>query len=258
MSTFLGATHASFDETDWSLICALADSNAQFAEAAQAKLLRDYWAPIFAFIRRMGRSHDDALDMTQEFISRVVLTRGLFQTADRRKGRFRTLVMTAIRNFLTETHRRDTAQKRRPASPLRSLAPGLGIEEPADARTPEAAFDYQLAATVIHRAMHRMRVNCERNGLAVHARLLEQHVIRPILSGGEAPGYDELAKRHGLADARQAANFAAVAKRRFAQELRREVARWVESEHEIDDELARLIRDVGGMRRGGHRGGGEK
>jgi RNA polymerase sigma-70 factor (ECF subfamily) len=245
MSTFLGGTHASFDETDWSLVGALMDSKEEFAEAALARLLRDYWPPIFAYIRRSGRPRQEAADLTQEFIATVVLTRGLFHSADRSKGRFRALIKTAIRNFLAEQHRRDSARKRRPAGLVRSLSLGLGVEEPAEARSPDAAFDYQLAATAIHRALAQAKASCAADDLAQHAQIFEEQVIRPILLGISAPGYEALARGHGLRDARQAANMAAVVRKRFQTELRREISRWVDEEADIDAELARLIEAVG-------------
>ncbi|MFG0252822.1 MAG: RNA polymerase sigma factor [Phycisphaerales bacterium JB038] len=245
MSIFLGGTHASFDETDWSLVGALMDSREEFAEAALARLLRDYWAPIFAYIRRSGRTHQEAADLAQEFIATVVLRRGLFHSADRDRGRFRALIKAAVRNFLAEEHRRASARKRSPVGMLRSLSPGLGMEEPVSARSPEAAFDYQLAATAIHRALSRARESCERDDLGQHCRIFEEQVIQPTLLGIPAPGYQELAERYGLRDGRQASNMAAVARRRFQAELRREVSRWVESAEEVDEELARLIEAVG-------------
>lgn len=243
MGTACSASHASFDETNWALVCALADSNAEFAEAAMARLLRDYWTPIFAYIRRSGYSRDDALDLTQDFVARVILQRGLFERADRDRGRFRALVKTSIRNFLTEEHRRSTAQKRRPVT-LRPLGPGLGVQEPIETRTPEAAFDYQLATTALQRAIQETHRTLAEDGLQVHGRLLEEKILRPILTGGDGPSFDELAVRHGLADARQASNFAAVARRRFQRELRREVARWLESDADVDAELGRLIQSL--------------
>ncbi len=245
MSIFLGGSHASFDETDWSLVGALMDSREEFAEAALARLLRDYWAPIFAYIRRSGRPRQEAVDLAQEFIATVVLKRGLFHSADRSRGRFRALIKTSVRHFLAEEHRRASARKSRPTGMLRSLSPGLGMEEPIDARSPDAAFDYQLATTAIHRALERARAACERDDLGRHCRIFEEQIIRPTLFGISAPGYELLAEQHGLRDARQAANMAAVARKRFQVELRHEVGRWVDSDDEVDAELARLIEAVG-------------
>ena len=250
MTSFSGAISASFDETDWTLIGALADSNAEFAEAAMARLLRDYWTPIFAYIRRSGYSRDNALDLTQEFIATVILGRGLFRHANRERGRFRALIKTSIRNFLTEQHRHDSARKRFPVTRLYSLSTGLGMEEPADFHTPEAAFDYQLATTAIQRALTRTREYCLSAGMSVHAMLLEDRYIKPLISGDDPPEYEELAEKYELRDARQASNLVAVARNRFRRELRTEVARWVQNEEQVDDELQRLVRAVSNKQRG--------
>src|SRR5216117_2399389 len=69
------------------------------AQAALAELCKIYWRPVFAFICRQGHSVPDAQDLTQEFFSRVIKGR-LMQSADRNKGRFRSLLLKALQRFL--------------------------------------------------------------------------------------------------------------------------------------------------------------
>ena len=71
------------------------------AQAALAELCKIYWRPVFAFICRQGHSVPDAQDLTQEFFARVVKGR-LLQSADRSKGRFRSLLLKALQRFLQD------------------------------------------------------------------------------------------------------------------------------------------------------------
>src|SRR6266700_981816 len=83
--------------TRWSVVLSCSDSASDEgkAEAALAELCKIYWRPVFAFVCRQGHSIPDAQDFTQEFFGRVIKGR-LIQSADRSKGRFRSLLMRAI------------------------------------------------------------------------------------------------------------------------------------------------------------------
>jgi len=57
---------ARFPTTHWSRVVTAGDPNAPGAEAALGELCAAYWYPLYAFIRRQGRSPEDAADLTQE------------------------------------------------------------------------------------------------------------------------------------------------------------------------------------------------
>ena len=60
---------ASFRTTRWSVIadCALTDGIG--SAAALAELCRDYWPPLYSFVRRRGYSPADAQDLVQGFFT---------------------------------------------------------------------------------------------------------------------------------------------------------------------------------------------
>ena len=94
--------------TRWSVILSCADSEGgeQKARKALAELCKIYWRPVFAFICHKGHSVPDAQDLTQDFF--VVMLKGhLLRRADRTRGRFRSLMLRALQDFL-----RDAAEKR--------------------------------------------------------------------------------------------------------------------------------------------------
>src|SRR5687767_12993091 len=98
-----------FPSTRWSIVLAARDTGA--AREALDELCRSYWLPVYAFIRTRTPNVEDARDLTQEILTRL-LDGKLFRTADPTRGRFRSLLLTAVRNYLVNEYERATAQKR--------------------------------------------------------------------------------------------------------------------------------------------------
>ena len=95
-----------FATTRWSLIRAEQASPVQAAgNDALAELCQIYWRPIFTFVCRKGYSISDAQDLTQDFFIEV-LEGKLIQSADPERGRFRSLLLKSLTNFLptSSTH----------------------------------------------------------------------------------------------------------------------------------------------------------
>ena len=92
--------HCRFKTTRWSIILASADAQTgdQKAAEALAQLCRTYWRPIFAFVARRVHSQEDAEDLTQEFFVKV-LKGDLLRRADPERGRFRSLLLKAVKGF---------------------------------------------------------------------------------------------------------------------------------------------------------------
>jgi RNA polymerase sigma-70 factor (ECF subfamily) len=90
-----------FATTRWSVVLACADSTAgeEMARKALAELCKIYWRPVFAFICRRGHPVPDAQDLTQDFFV-MVLKGHLLQRAAPDRGRFRSLLLKALKDFL--------------------------------------------------------------------------------------------------------------------------------------------------------------
>ena len=76
-----------------------ADGDQQKAAEALAELCRTYWRPIFSYVCRRGYSSEDAQDLTQDFFLMILETNWLRQ-ADQHRGRFRSLLLKSLQNFL--------------------------------------------------------------------------------------------------------------------------------------------------------------
>src|SRR5436189_6445571 len=159
--------------TRWSIVlsCTDSDGDEQKAHAALAELCKIYWRPVFAFICRQGQSVPDAQDLTQEFFGKVIKGR-LIQSADRNRGRFRSLLLTALQRFLHDEGDKRHARKR--GGDLRFVswddwmteAPShlLIPENESDTWSPERIFDVRWAATVVERSLRRLDDEWEKNG----------------------------------------------------------------------------------------------
>src|SRR5207237_9298285 len=102
-----------FNTTRWSVVLSCADSGIESVAARDAlsELCKTYWRPIFAYICRRGYSTHDAEDLTQDFFTSL-LQGPLLQRADPERGRFRSLLLKALQDFLGHTTEKLDARRR--------------------------------------------------------------------------------------------------------------------------------------------------
>jgi len=135
------------------------DSSPQAAQALEM-LCRIYWPPLYAYARRDNLSPHDAQDAVQDFIS-LLIERKDFANLGPEKGRFRSFLLAALKNFLISRARAGHALKRgggRPALSLDDVDPEVYCApELMDQFTPEKAFDRRWARTVMGRALENLR-----------------------------------------------------------------------------------------------------
>ena len=227
-----------FATTRWSLVVAAGDRESPERGEALAVLCEAYWYPVYAFIRRTGRSTDDARDLTQAFFARV-LEKNYFKDARQERGRFRAFLLTAVRHFLANEYDRATAQKRGGAQPHFPLEFDDGerryVNEPADALTPEALYERRWALATLDAALARLR---ERYSGDARRRLFDH--LRPFLTGDEPPSYATLAA--GLEMTEGALRVAVHRLRQhFAASLRGVIGETVETADAVEDELRHLM-----------------
>src|ERR1051325_11157386 len=101
-----------FHTTRWSVVLAAQRrTDTPNARVALAALCRDYWYPLYAFVRRKGHSPHDAQDLTQAFFARL-LQKNYVAQADRERGRFRTFLLAALTHFLADEWDKGRREKR--------------------------------------------------------------------------------------------------------------------------------------------------
>ena len=87
-------TAARFPTTHWSRVDAASGPVASSSRTALEELCRDYWFPLYAFVRSRGRSPHDAENNVQGFLADL-LSRGDLVNLDSSKGRFRSFLRAA-------------------------------------------------------------------------------------------------------------------------------------------------------------------
>lgn len=228
-----------FATTCWSLVAATADGLRNEGRQALEELCTRYWNPLYFWLRRDGCGHEDAQDIVQEFLAEMIEHHKI-DRADPERGRFRTFLLSALKNFRKNTDRARRAQKR--GGNLRHLAldfDSVGSQwsnEPFHNQTPDRLFDRKWALQMIERSIEQLEeASQERNRHELFLR------IKPMLAGVESEEtYQTIAEELGMT-----AGAVKVAVHRWREQLReairREIRDTVLDEQDVDDELDFLI-----------------
>ena len=233
-----------FATTHWSMVlsCSDCDSDTEKAQRALADLCRIYWRPIFAFIHRRGYTVPDAQDLTQGFFL-TVLEGKLLQRANPSRGRFRSLLLKALQDFLIDDSIRNRALKR--GGKVRfvswdewmaeSISPDAIPAIDPDHCPPEELYDARWAATAASNALRQLGEECEQRG----RREMFDALADYLSADREDISYHDLAEKLGVSDSavkRLLHQFRV----RFRELLRDEVAKTVLKPDEVEEELRYL------------------
>lgn len=241
--TSMGGPGGDFQQTHWTQIVATRSSDAARRKAALDHLMAGYWKPIYCYLRRKGCDNEKAKDLTQGFLHDVVLGRDLFSQADQAKGRFRTFVLSALDRYCVSTYRAESALKRAPAGGMVSLdgPDGLNFPESADTVTPEQAFTYAWASSLLDQVLAAVKERCLAGGQAVHWAVFYARVVQPIMERCEPPPLSELCTQHGIEPEAKASNMVITVKRRYQKVLRERLRHVVASDDDIDAEIGEIM-----------------
>jgi DNA-directed RNA polymerase specialized sigma24 family protein len=170
------AQPAAFPTTHWSRVAHAVNPAAAEARAALAELCGAYWYPIYAFIRRMGHEPDVALDLTQDYFTRLLET-DVLASADHRQGRFRAFLRTDCGFFLSHQYDRCRALKRGGGKTALAIdardAEGRYLREPADTTTPERLFDQSWALNLLDEVLKQLAREYAETGRAAQFEILQ-------------------------------------------------------------------------------------
>lgn len=229
----------SFPRTRWSLVAA-AGSDRTIANQALERLCRDYWPPLYTFLRSRGCSVEDAKDLTQTLMVNLI-ERDAFEGLSAERGRFRTYLLRCAKNLLASDWNARTAQKR-----------GGGIEHVSidteegeacfaslathNGATPEVLYERQWSARLLRRVMERLSEHYQAEGKSAQFEKLQS-----LLAGGEERGrYGELATELEVSEASLRMMVFRMRKR-YRTLLHDEIAQTVLDPAEVDDEINHLM-----------------
>jgi DNA-directed RNA polymerase specialized sigma24 family protein len=237
---------AGFPTTRWSRVAHAVNPAAAEARAALAELCAAYWYPIYAFIRREGHEPDLALDLTQDYFTRLLET-GVLASADRRLGRFRAFLRTDCGYFLSHYHERRQAIKRGGGQKTLAIdtcdAEGRYLREPTDAVTPDRLFDRTWAVSLLDDVLKQLAREYADTGRDTQFKVLEGAIGKDA----RQVSYEDLAAKLGTsAGAVQQA--VQRLRKRYKAILRERIAATLDAPDEaaINREIRELFNDLAG------------
>jgi RNA polymerase sigma-70 factor (ECF subfamily) len=220
-----------YPTTHWTAVLTAKGDDTQ-ARAALGELCETYREPILRYIEREIRTDDphryggrNAEDLTHDFLARL-LERKMFAHLVRREGRFRAYLLGAVRHFIANVRQRESAAKRLGRSG--DIVPGsLAYNDDNN-----ALFDHDWAQATVN------------NAIALLGDASETQTLLPYLTQElTAEDRERLANELGKTEIAVKVALHRLRKK-FRQLVREQIARTVESESEIDDELDYLIRSL--------------
>ncbi len=206
---------------------------------ALEELIRAYWFPLYAFIRRRGNSPQQAEDLTQGFFAHLLENEGL-ATVDRSKGKFRSFLLAALKNFAADQRDKARAIKRGGNRQFLSLdaleAETHYAKELADTMTPERLFERSWAITVLNQVVLRLEQEYAERG-----KTAAFQALRHSLDGQtRAQSHGEIAGRLGMSEGAVRV-MAHRMRRRYRELLRDEIMQTVSDEALVDEEIQYLL-----------------
>jgi RNA polymerase sigma factor (sigma-70 family) len=226
-----------FPNTRWSVVLAARERSSGESAAALEAICQAYWYPLYAYVRRCGKSPHDAQDLTQEFFCRLLEKRWL-DSADREKGRLRTFLIVALKKFMNKEWRRASAQRRGGGQAQVQFDTAFAESRYAadsHALAPDEIFDQQWALTLLDLTVNRLRAEFDTVEHPGEFELLKGW----LLAGRGAMDYADIAKRLGVSEG--AARVAVHRMRkRFRVIYREEITQTLADGADVDAELRHL------------------
>jgi RNA polymerase sigma factor (sigma-70 family) len=231
---------APFLTTHWSVVAACSDLTTGAAHAALTQLCRDYWPPLYSFVRRRGYSRADGQDLVQGFFAYLLQSKAYAQT-DRNKGKFRSFLLASLKHYLSDVWDRERALKRGGdhefvlLDEMDAAETLYASESVTSTLDEEQQYEKRWAATLVARALEHLRKEFE-NG-----RKAELFCgLQPFLIGGVGlPSQEETAARLEMPVETLRSHLSRL-RGRYRELLREEVARTIAIADDVDEELRHL------------------
>lgn len=225
-----------FPNTRWSVVLAARLPDAASAAALEI-LCQTYWYPLYAYVRRCGKSPHDAQDLTQAFFCRLLEKRWL-DAADREKGKLRSFLIVALKKFMSNEWDRAAAQCRgggRPPAQIDTAFAESRFATDPQALAPDETFDRQWALTLIQLTTARLRAE-----FAAAGKPGDYDALKACLLADRGTiDYTVVARQLGVNEgaARVAAHRL---RKRFREIYREEISRTLAEGADLDAELRHL------------------
>jgi RNA polymerase sigma-70 factor (ECF subfamily) len=215
-----------FPQTRWSLV---QRARGELGKKAFGELLEMYWRPLYHFGRCRGLDKDAALDAVQGFMVHLLEKRALVDGLDPNRGRLRSYLKSAFRNYLTNDHHRQHRQKRGGDAvvvelDIESAERWVDVTSP----DPEQAYEREWAASIFLQALQQLQREFQGGLRQGPFELVQQYFSQEINDG-----MDEIAQRHGMS-VPQVKSFLHRARKRYRELLLVAISDTLDGTRDVD------------------------
>ncbi|MBI2921769.1 MAG: sigma-70 family RNA polymerase sigma factor [Planctomycetes bacterium] len=217
--TTLGGQSGDFQSTLWTVVLKAKDKR----EEALNALFATYWKPIYFYVRRKGKSIEDAKDLTQGFFVHFFES-DLLDRVERGRGRFKSYLLATLEHFLANEYRKAHALKR--GKPPVALDVELLEDELQGDESPEKHFRRAWGMAVLQRAMEQLKAELGS----------KWEPVRKHLSPQDRPSYKDTAQELGCS-VTDVTNLLHRARKSLKEKIIGELRQTVETEEELQEEL---------------------
>jgi RNA polymerase sigma-70 factor (ECF subfamily) len=227
-----------FVTTRWTVVLHAGRKSSPHSDRALSELCQIYWYPLYAFVRRKGKSKEDAEDLVQAFFEKF-LEKNYLEGLSAERGKFRAFLLASLKHFLANEWDKSQRQKRGGGVQHLSLdwqsADARYHLDPPDPSSPDKTFDREWALALLERVITRLRDECIADG---KAKLFEQtkgflmvgETAIPYAQAAQALNVDEGAVRVAVHRLRA----------RYRALLREEIAQTLDDPAQVAEELRSL------------------
>jgi RNA polymerase sigma-70 factor (ECF subfamily) len=227
-----------FVTTRWTVVLHAGRKSSPQSDRALGELCQTYWYPLYAYVRRKGKTKEDAEDLVQAFFEKF-LGKNYLEGLSAGRGKFRAFLLASLKHFLANEWDKSQRQKRGGGVTHLSLdwqsADARFHIDPPDPSSPEKTFDREWALALLERVITRLRDECIAEG---KARLFEQakgflmvgETAIPYAQAAQALNLDEGAVRVAVHRLRA----------RYRALLREEIAQTLDDPAQVAEELRSL------------------
>ncbi len=239
-STSPARTNAGFQETRWTTVVDLAaHPESPLAREALEQLCRSYWSPVYAVLRKTGHAPADAEDLCQGFFVHLLQNHRLARPT-REQGKFRSWLLTCLKNYTHNEHDRRTAPLRHPRGgfvPLEDLGESEGfLLQLKDSNDVDHTFDSMFAHRLVGSVRAALRAEYTGKGKDALYIALEPFLIGVLDGETTARTAAQLAMSEGTVRVAHSR-----LKDRFGKLLRHQVHQLVLDPADVDAEIRYLV-----------------
>lgn len=229
------------------MVLAAGDVSDANSSAALEWLCRQYWMPVYNYIRSRGFGPEDAEDLTQSFFAQLLSLNAIGQ-ADPERGKFRTFLLACARNFCCKDWQRRNRLKNGGGKVNVSLdaeeSEGPDIAEDVGSNRAEKEFDRNFARTLVQKTYEQLGREYQARGRGELFKAIKGPAF--AFDGEPLRTYRVIAADLDLS-VEAVTSAVHRLRKRYRELLREEVAQTVghPSEREVDEELKYLLSILG-------------